>query len=240
MDFVVRTTYVIGYLIGIYFIIQVIFMHTSTLAGFSKDEVLLLYAATLSLWEFIEVTFFGGFKIMMKEDIITGQFDKVLLKPVSPIFLAGFSVPRIESIFSTVTLFGFLIYLMFQQAASLTPLSVLAFFFFWLCGLIIFFFTISSYASTAFYMTRSLQMLRMLQTLADQTFFPPLVFPKTIGLLLFSLIPTAYIAYIPVSFLLGRGKSWMLFVTILALITSYVTQKILWRAGLRRYSSASS
>ena len=240
VDAIIRTSYAAVFLIGVFFAIQIAFTHTPTLGGFTKDEILLFYATSITIWATMEALFFDGFKVFMLRDIVTGEFDKILTKPVNPVFLMAFSRPRLEGF---VYLFGMML-LGFRQMLILsdqfTMMSFVSYFALWLTGLYIFFMAFSIYATLAFYMTRSSQVLRTLQSISDQTFYPPTIYPTSLKMILFTLIPAAFVAYVPVSFLLNRGSIDLLLATVSMIITVTWLSNTCWRVGLKNYTSASS
>lgn len=66
-----------------------IFNFIDSIAGFTRSQMLLLYATMNLVDILVQVIFFRGFMIM-QEDIVKGTFDFVLTKPVNPLVLVAF------------------------------------------------------------------------------------------------------------------------------------------------------
>jgi ABC-type uncharacterized transport system permease subunit len=126
------------------------------------------------------------------------------------------SRPHLTSfVYFSVIFVGFVWYgSAFFLAASI--LQILGFILFFLIVLVIHINLFSTYATLAFNLTRSSQLIRTLQSVSDQPFYPPLIYPKPIQLVLFSFLPTAYGAYIPVSILLGKVNTTHMLIAIIA------------------------
>ena len=240
LNVLVHSLYGFTFMLGVYLIILVAFTQTQTIGGFSQAEITLMYLTSLTLWTLLESTVFEGYKFFMIEDVATGQFDKYLLKPMIPQVLVAMSRPHLTSFVYFIVIFvGFIWYGMsFFLAANF--LQIVGFVLFFLIGLGIHINLFSTYATLAFHLTRSSQLIRTLQSVSDQAFYPPPIYPKPIQIVMFSLLPTAYGAYIPVSILLGKENVTHMLIAIVALPIVIFINHWAWKIGLKSYTSASS
>ncbi len=240
LDMLVRSSYAFVYILGVFFMIKTAFMFTTTIGGFDATEVYLLYGSVIVGWGVMELLFFDGYKYFMLQQISTGQFDMYLTKPINALFLASFSKPRLESFFYIIVLGAFFLSQVWHKVDQLSPLSVVLFLLLWINGMYIHYMVFACYASLAFIMTKSTQTIRTLQSISDQTFYPPFIYPLPVTLVLFSFIPAAFLGYVPITFLLNRGEWPLLAVAGIMSIVITFCARLAWEAGLRRYSSASS
>lgn len=240
LNVVVHSIYGFTFMLGVYLIILVAFTQTQTIGGFTQGEITLMYLTSLTLWSLLEATVFEGYKHFMISDVATGEFDKYLLKPLIPQVLVAMNRPLLTAYLYFIVVFAIFIWFGFPYFLAATLIQLLGFFLFFLIGLLIHINLFSTYATLAFHMTKSSQLIRTLQSASDQAFYPPLIYPTSVQVVLFTLLPTAYGAYIPISILLGKQNELHLFIAICAVPIVLLVNRFAWSVGLKKYSSASS
>ncbi|HYD35302.1 MAG TPA: ABC-2 family transporter protein [Vitreimonas sp.] len=239
-DVVIRFLYAFVFIAGVFLLLETVFSKTQTVGGYSKNQIYLMYATSMSAWSLMEALFFDGFKVFMIRSIATGEFDKVLTKPLNPLFMIAFSYPRLESFLYLVFMVLFMGYELFLLAESWTWIGLLIYGGLYIVGIYIFFMTFAIYASLAFFITKGSQIIRTLQSVNDQCYYPPKIYPWGIRAILYTVMPAAYLVFIPVQVLLNTPSYGLIllsggFACVLTLICKYM-----WSIGLRSYSSASS
>ena len=240
LNALVHSLYGFAFMVGVYFGIFVAFTQTETIGGFNQAEIVFMYMTSLFLWSILEATCFVGFRRFMIEDVATGEFDKLLLKPLIPQVLVGISRPDITGFIYTIVTFVLFVWVGFPFFAAASIFEIAAFIIFFIIGLIIHINIFSTYATMAFHMTRSSQIIRTLQSVSDQSFYPPQIYPSVVQFVLFSFVPSAYAAYIPVSILLEKTNLIHIAIACVFLVVILLINRFAWYIGLQRYSSASS
>lgn len=240
LNALIHSIYGFTFMLGVYFGITVAFNHTDTIGGFGKSEILLMYVTSLFLWSILEATCFEGYKRFMIEDVATGQFDTLMLKPVIPQVMLAISRPHITAFIYTFVTGGLFFWLSFPFFAAATLFQILGFILLFIVGIIIHINIFSTYATLAFFMTRSSQIIRSLQSVCDQSFYPTSIYPTSIQMILFTAVPSAYAAYIPVSILLGKANQTHVLFAFVFLSCILLINKVAWKYAIRLYSSASS
>jgi ABC-2 type transport system permease protein len=240
LNLLTQGTFTIVYMLGLLFLIQAIFLKTPTLGGWTKDEIILMYGVFTLMWGWIALLFFDGFRRFCISGVRAGNLDIFLTKPANTEFLVGFSFPDISIVPHLFFAFYVMMYQIIKLQLYMNIGQVFLFIFFFILCFFILYFVFGIYASTAFYVTNAAQLLRMAENLSDHSQYPTKIYPQMLQPVLYSLLPTALLGYVPTSFLLGRG-SWQLALSMIALlIVSMVINHRFWRHGLRQYASASS
>jgi ABC-2 type transport system permease protein len=237
---IVNSLYSLFYLSGIFLMIQVIFSKTSSLLGYSKDEVILMFAVCFFMWALIETFFRNGFKALTVSDIATGEFDKLLLKPVSPVFLQAFSQLFLDMVGHTVAMFALMVHQMWVLRAGISVWGMVGFIVCFAGGLVIWFNILAIYSASAFFMTKSSELIQFLLTIGDHGSYPTTIYPAIVEGFFFTLVPVAYMSFVPVEVLLGKANWWLPLSMLFALIISTILHRWVWKIALRHYSSASS
>ena len=107
-------------------------------------------------------------------------------------------------------------------------------------GLIIFYSLLILLASLVFYIERLEALWSFLQLITEPLTVPFDVFPTTPRLALTYALPLAFIVFVPAQAITGRLQLWQLPTAIALAAIFLILANLAWRAGLRRYSSASS
>jgi ABC-2 type transport system permease protein len=239
-NLVINSVYVLVYSLGLYSMVEIIYSKTDHLMSFNKSELLILLGLMFVYWTIMNLFYFEGFKYFMLSDVKTGQFDFALLRPIDSQFLVATSHPMIESGFQLIIALGFTAWRISLQPEYLGILNIGVFCLAWLLSNFVVYNVVAIHATTAFFTSQSVQLLRFTQTLNDHAQFPTSLYPKSLQALLTVIFPVAFMAYIPSLFLFGKA-TWLTAVGLLgAVIVTTVLNKICWQYGLRHYSSASS
>ncbi|MEX1112758.1 MAG: ABC-2 family transporter protein [Candidatus Andersenbacteria bacterium] len=226
--------------LGIFvFFINVIFQNTEQLAGWDKREMLII----LSLSRIIEglINLFFTQNIMeLPEAVRDGQFDYYLTKPLPAQFATAFRRPSIDNIGNIVVGLLLFTYALIQEPALFTLLNGGLLIFLATLGIITYYSLLILIGSLVFKLER-LEMLWGFNVLFSEPLTLPFdVFPRGPRLLLTYLVPLALVVFFPAQAITGRLLMWQIPVALGITAVFLLLANLAWRAGLRRYSSASS
>ncbi len=239
-NFFVQLFYGPAYVGTLYLVTRLAFANTQTLSGFTKHEVLFMFASFQLLYGFGVIAFMNGIRHFVWTSLRQGDFDFVLLKPVNKQLLALFSKPEIQQLPLIIALFYLFFYELFQLQSQITLIGFFSYVLLFVLGLMIVYLTLSTYTTSGFYLTKAAQIIEVIDKAADNSHYPMPIFPHSLQVIAFTFIPIAYFTYIPTLFLLGRGN-WQLFAASFGmLIILYIANHLAWSIGIRHYSSASS
>ena len=222
-------------LLGVWFM----FMRFHEIEGFVFEEVLLCFATVLMAFSLAE-TFGRGFD-RFPQMIGNGEFDRVLVRPRSPIFqvLAGkMEFSRLGRVIQAILVFAYAIP---KSGVIWTGDKILTLFLMVICGMVVFFSLFLIYAAFTFFTIEGLEFMNVF-TDGGREFgrYPFVVYGKGVLMFLTFVIPLALFQYYPLLYLLGRETSikYMLcpLLSLLFILPAYG----LWRFGLHRYKSTGS
>lgn len=221
--------------LGIHFMFQ----RFNSVEGFTYSEVLLCYAVVLLSFSLAEC-FARGFDTFPGM-ISDGQFDRVLVRPRSPIFQVlamKMEFTRIGRFLFAAVLFVFAVSTMDTAWSFLRGLTLLAMI---LGGAVVFCGVFLIYAAFCFFTLEGLEFMNVLTDGMKEHGRYPLSIYGT-GVLKFCtyIIPYALVQYYPLMYVLGRNdNAWTALLPVLAcffLLPCYA----FWRFGLHRYKSTGS
>lgn len=207
-------------------------------ADYSLDQMLVFFLTYQFIDTLAQVFFRGVY--MFSQQVRTGEFDFLLLKPISPLFRALTGKPDINDFFFLFPSTGVSLYLISQLDVTITLASGL-----WFLVLLINSFLII----TAFHIfvlvigvltTEVDGVIWMYRDLTQLGQFPVNIYLQPLREILFFLIPVGMMITIPSQVLLGLAPSYSLILTFGIGVSFFVVSYQIWIWSLKRYSSASS
>lgn len=206
----------------------IIYRHTSTIGGWTLNQVMLLFGITATVYG-LSFGIFGGFT-NIPDLVRTGKLNVYLCRPQSPLLLVLTSKGEASAWGDVLS--G-LVFILFSGARSTTG---------WLYLPLIFFFAtlvvLSAslvYFSISFWVPKSETLsFQLWETLMTFSLYPESIFPPVLKLLLFTVFPAAFTSFIPVK-ILGAPSIPYVVVLIAASIAWCVAARLVFRAGIARF-----
>lgn len=220
------------------FVYNTLFMYTTAINGWTRDDLLLLAAFLFSV-EFIATIFFHRNLFYYMPDLIRkGQFDGVLVQPLNPLFHMSFRTIDVFDIFSSVPVFFIWGALFRKHILTAADLPIL--FFLVALGVTFAFSIAVIWGSWSFRTVLGAGAGRLYEQTMLLARFPTSIYHKSITFALTFVFPLGIIATIPAEFLRGTILSRTIFGTSLVVFGVLFLSLAVWRSNLRKYSSASS
>jgi ABC-2 type transport system permease protein len=216
-----------------------LFDQVPTLAGYSRGEVLLLFAVFNIIDVLAQLTWFRGLDTL-KYLVRFGELDFVLSKPISPLFYVGFRVIDYFDLLTVPGAIAFLVYAFSQLETPLTGGAILVGIFLFILANIVAFCICLALTSINLYSSEFESGLWLYRHLSNVSRLPPEVFARSVQFFLTFIFPMFVVINFPSRGLLGLLSpalvGWAVVATILWLFFSVWV----WRRALRYYTSASS
>jgi ABC-2 type transport system permease protein len=176
----------------------------------------------------------------MVEQIRSGAFDYVLLKPVDAQLLVStsrYEPWRIFDLMAAIALCGYAFYL---RGAPPAPLDVLAGVILFASGVLAMYAMWIACAAASFWVVRLDNLAYLLGAIYDVGRWPVQVFQGLWRVVFTAIIPVALMTTYPAMALLGRLNVGTALATVGGSLVMLVLSRLLWRAAIRNYTSASS
>lgn len=219
--------------------IQTIFAHTDSLAGWNKPQLLTLLALSRIVEGIMQVLFINNIADI-PQTIQKGTLDLLLVKPLPSQWQAAFKRITIYNIGNVVAGIILLAYTLIAYNITITLVSALATLLLSAAGIVIYYSILITTASIGFWLERFQAFWAINHLISEPLTMPFDIFPRTVRIPLTYLLPIAFVVFVPAQALTGRLVWWQIPVAI-GIATVFLTlANVVWRAGLRRYSSASS
>ena len=220
-------------------LISVIYRHTSSIAGWSKYEMMLLVGTSMFIQRLL-MGFFWSSIFEMGRNVRTGHFDFFLAQPGNVMFMATTRKLDPDGLINSVLAAGLVIYSARQLGLHPGFLDVVLYLFLILCGLAIHYSVLVLSTSAVFWLTSAQGVEGGYFTLTEFSRLPREAFKGVTNILFVWLLPVVVVSNAPARTLLhGFDWRWVLWLFALAVLWLAFAVFVFHR-GLRRYASASS
>lgn len=221
--------------LGVYFMMD----RFHEVKGFTYGEVLLCFSITLMAFTLAE-TFFRSFDCF--ETIIgNGEFDRILLRPRSCVFLVLCSKIELTRIGRLLQAVIMLMYGLAHCEISWTLVRIGGIVLMIGCGTVVFAAIYILFASICFFTLEGLEFMNVFTDGArEYGKYPVGIYGKTLLTICTFLVPFALFQYYPFLYITGKSsRLWYLFLPPLSCLF-LIPAILLWNFGLKRYQSTGS
>lgn len=217
----------------------VIFSHTSSLANWQFDELLVLLALYFLIGGLINLIVRPSMKLFMDE-VWDGNLDFTLTKPENLQFLISLRQVAIWYVFDVLLGLGVLLVALVRLSATIGLFQALGFTVTLFAGAIILYSFWLILSTCAFWTVRLENIILIFQSMYDAGRWPVGLYPGWLRLSLTFVVPVAFAITFPAEALIGR-LGW---VTVAGAVTLAIVQFIFaswfWRFGVKHYTGASA
>lgn len=238
-EFIANTLRSIGWLLVSLFGFAVIFSQTKLIAGWTHEESLVLYGVYL----FINEAWYSFFFVNLSEipDLIqSGEFDFILLKPISTQFLVSLRQFMIYSVPNMVLGLGIVIHFSSNVTKHVTILDYLFGFILMMNGLVILYSLMFMAVCLSFWIVRLRAFWEIYDMATEGARYPVNIFPNPIRFLFMFIIPLAFIFTFPAQFIVKSLSPFFIIISFAMSTLLFFLSTLVLKAGIRHYNSASS
>lgn len=219
--------------------LSIIFNNTETLGGWGIGELIALLGV-FRLVNTLMIALVWPNTEKFNQSIRDGSMDYTILQPVNSMFLVTFSRITVWRIWDLV-LAVILIVVGINMSGDVTsPLQILTFVLLSITGTIVIYSLWIVLIALTFWLTKFDNNVTILQALMDAGRYPVTVYPVWLRVIVTFIIPIAVATTIPLQALRGELITGQVLMYIAISIASFWVASIVWKAGLKRYSGASS
>jgi len=220
-------------------IVAVIYQHTSTVAGWSEYQMLLLVSTSMLIQRLL-MAFFWGSLYDMSRNIRTGMFDFVLAQPGNPLFMCSTRKLESDGFLNSFVALGLVIYSVRHLGLHPSWGDMLLYASLILGGLLIHYSVLVMVMSLPFWLTSAQGVEGCYFTMTDVSRLPREAFRNTAQVLATWALPVVIVSNAPARVLLhGFQPQWTIGLFAFAAVW-FAVAVLVFKRGLRRYASASS
>jgi ABC-2 type transport system permease protein len=220
--------------------INVIYLHTDSIAGWSKWHVVLLMGAS----HLIQQAFQAFFLINctnLSELVRTGKLDFLLLLPVNTRFIVSLRQVDLGAFVNGATAIAVMVYAAWQLQLQPTAAQLVGFGLLGVAGVVIHYSLMFLLATISFWTVQAQGIVWVYYNLFNVARLPDAAFRGFFRVLFTFAIPMLLVANVPVKVLSDRlGSPWEMVLLGAMSLLCFGLSEAGWRFSVRRYTSASS
>lgn len=220
-------------------LIQVVYAHTESIAGWSKYEMLLLVGSSMIVQRLI-MGFFWSNLFEMARNIRTGHFDFFLAQPGNPLVMVSTRKLDLDGLANVVVAIAVVVFAVRQLGIAPSCGELVLYALLLGCGVLINYSILLLTVSLTFWLGAAQGIEGSYFTLMEFSRLPRQAFKGVANILFVWLLPAVVVSNVPANALIHGfnplNALWLLGVTLL-----WVAFAVwVFNRGLRRYASASS
>ncbi|MEW6241374.1 MAG: ABC transporter permease [Chloroflexota bacterium] len=219
--------------------LSIIFNNTETLGGWGPGELIALLGVFRLVNTLMAALIWPNTE-RFNQSVRDGSLDYSLLQPANSLFLVTFSRITVWRIWDLALAFILIVVGINMAGDTTTPLSILTFILLTVSGAIVIYSLWIVLIAFTFWFTKFDNNVTILQALLDAGRYPVTVYPVWLRVIVTYLIPIAVATTIPLQALRGDLDLARVLLFILIGAASLWVASRVWKAGVKRYSGASS
>ncbi|HVA92004.1 MAG TPA: ABC-2 family transporter protein [Chloroflexota bacterium] len=216
---------------------QVLFLRTSSIAGWSEPALLVLYG-TFRLVRGILYFFVEDTITTIPEAVRRGELDFLLLKPVSARFLLTCAQVNLGAAFNTAIGVGLVVYGLHASAAPVTVGMLAGYLGLVICAVVIFYNILFMVMTIAFWTIQVDGLQYMFEELLNMAGLPNAAYRGALGVVFSYVLPVGIAASVPAGVLVGHAAPALYFYGPLFGLAGCLASSRLWRRAVASYTSA--
>jgi len=220
--------------------LSIIFGQTSTLGGWSRDDLIALFGIQTLVRGLIGLVIQPSMQRLM-EGIRLGTLDFMLTKPADSQLLASVAQVNIASSANIIVGLGVLIAALIRLGSNVSIVEALTFALVLVAGAVIIYAFLLMLSTLAFWFVRLDNILVIFETLfGNAGAWPITIYPNWLQVSLTFLVPVAFAVTIPAQSLTDRLGGLAVLGTVALAVAFAAAARWFWRFGLKHYTGASA
>lgn len=219
--------------------LSIIFSNTKLLAGWGLGELLALLGVFHLVNALMAVLIWPNTE-QFNRAVRDGTLDYTLLQPADSMFLVTFSRMTIWRIWDLALGAVLIVIGVRMSGLGATWASLLSFLLLAITGALILYSLWIVLISATFWFTKFDNNVTILQALLDTGRYPASVYPFWLRMIVTFVVPVAVATTIPLQALRGELSGGQILLFVLVSLASFAVASLVWKAGVKKYSGASS
>jgi ABC-2 type transport system permease protein len=219
--------------------LSIIFSNTATLGGWGPGELIALLGV-FRLVNMLMAALIWPNTEKFNTGMRDGSLDYTLLQPVNSLFLISFSRIIVWRVWDLVLAAVLIVVGISMSGGSATPFNLLSFVLLVASGATIIYSLWIVMMAFTFWFVKFDNNVTILQALLDAGRYPATVYPTWLRLIVTFVVPIAVATTVPMQALRGDLTWWQVLLFLGVGVASLLVASQVWKAGMRRYSGASS
>jgi ABC-2 type transport system permease protein len=219
--------------------LSILFSNTTTLGGWGPGELIALLGVFRLVNTLMAALIWPNTE-KFNAGVRDGSLDYTFLQPVNSLFLISFTRIIIWRVWDIALATVLIVAGISMSGGGATPLSLASFLLLVASGAAIIYSLWIVMIAFTFWFVKFDNNVTILQALLEAGRYPATVYPPWLRLIITFVVPIAVATTIPLQALRGDLNVWQVLLFLGVGVASVLVASRVWKAGVRRYSGASS
>lgn len=219
--------------------LSIIFGNTQSLAGWNLGELVALLGVFHLVNALMFVVIWPSTE-RFNQSIRDGTFDYTLLQPADSMFLVTFQRMVIWRVWDIMLGLVLIIIGVNMSGIAASLADIVSFLALAIAGSVILFSLWIVLIAATFWFIKFDNNVTIMQSLMDTGRYPSMIYPFWLRIIITFIIPIAVATTVPLQALRGELAPWQVGMFIVISATCYLAASLVWKAGIKHYSGASS
>ena len=219
--------------------LSIIFSNTNSIGGWRAGDVIALLGVFRLVNTFMQMVVWPNTE-KFNRGIREGSLDYTFLQPFNSQFMVSFSRIVIWNIWNLAIGIGLIVVGMSMTSSTATLGNVATFLLLTFSGGVVIYSLWVVLIALTFWFTKFDNNVTLMQAMMDTGRFPATVYPVWLRVIVTFIVPIALATTVPMQALRGELEWWHIALALATGVVAFLLSRALWKAGVRRYSGASS
>lgn len=219
--------------------LSIIFSNTNTIGGWSAGDLIALLGVFRLVNTFMQMVIWPNTE-KFNRGIREGSLDYIFLQPFNSQFMVSFSRIVIWNIWNLAIGIALIVVGLSMTSSTASLGNILVFLLLTFSGGMVIYSLWVVLIALTFWFTKFDNNVTLMQAMMDAGRFPATVYPVWLRIIVTFLVPIALATTVPLQALRGELEWWHIVLALAAGAFAFIVSRAVWRAGVRRYSGASS
>lgn len=220
--------------------LAIIFSNTDAIGGWRIGDIVALLGIFRLINAFMQMIVWPNTE-KFNRGIREGSLDYTLLQPVSSQFMISFSRIVVWNVWNIVVGVALIIVGLYASGSEAPSLgSTLAFLLLTTSGGLVIYSLWVVLIALTFWFTKFDNNVTLMQALMETGRYPATVYPVWLRAIVTFVVPIAVATTVPLQALRGELEWWQIAFALGAGVVAFLISRVVWRAGVKRYSGASA
>jgi ABC-2 type transport system permease protein len=219
--------------------LSIIFSNTNSIGGWRAGDLIALLGVFRIINTFMQMVVWPNTE-KFNRGIREGSLDYTFLQPFNSQFMVSFSRIVIWNLWNLVIGFALIVIGLSMTSSAATLGNIATFLLLTFSGGVVIYSLWVVLIAMTFWFTKFDNNVTLMAALMDAGRFPATVYPAWLRVIVTFIVPIALATTVPLQALRGELEWWHIVLALAASAFAFLISSAVWKAGIRRYSGASS
>ncbi len=219
--------------------LSIIFSNTNSIGGWRAGDIIALLGVFRLVNTFMMMVVWPNTE-KFNRGIREGSLDYTFLQPIDSQFMVSFSRIVIWNVWNLIIGVALIVAGLSMTSSTTSFAGVATFLLLTFSGGVVIYSLWVVLIALTFWFTKFDNNVTLMQALMDAGRYPATIYPTWLRVIITFIVPVALATTVPLQALRGELAWWQIALALLVSLLAFCVSRLVWKAGIKRYSGASS